>query len=296
MGRLLDRTQAEQAALLEHHHLGLADIQRVAGPDIGFDTATVFESYPIDRGGLTADTDLAGIRVVDVTGVDATHYPLSVAFSVDTQLRMTFHYLPDVIDEATVDAIAGRVTRVFEAMASDPDVPLVGVDLLGVVERGCWCRCGVVWVWGVGCWRRFWWVGWVMGWGGGVVWGVELSYGELDVLSSRWARVLIGRGVGPEMVVAVGWVGRWSWWWRCGRWRSRGRLSCRWIRGCRRCGCGRLWWIRVRWWGFRCRGWCCRGWWSGCWLMMCRWWRGCRGRRCRMGIGWGGWWWGMRRM
>ncbi len=50
LGRLLDRTQAEQAALLDHHHLGLADIQRAAGPDIGFDTATVFESYPIDRG------------------------------------------------------------------------------------------------------------------------------------------------------------------------------------------------------------------------------------------------------
>ncbi|WP_241769777.1 condensation domain-containing protein, partial [Rhodococcus opacus] len=127
LGRLLDRTQAEQAALLDHHHLGLADIQRAAGPDIGFDTATVFESYPIDRGGLTEDTDLAGIRVVDVSGVDATHYPLSVAFSVDTQLRMTFHYRPDLVDRATVDAMAGRVTRVLEVMASDPDRPLARV-------------------------------------------------------------------------------------------------------------------------------------------------------------------------
>ncbi|WP_237724092.1 condensation domain-containing protein [Rhodococcus sp. DK17] len=136
LGRLLDRTQAEQAALLDHHHLGLADIQRAAGPDIGFDTATVFESYPIDRGGLTENTDLAGIRVVDVRGVDATHYPLSVAFSVDTQLRMTFHYRPDLVDRATVDAMAGRVTRVLEAMASDPDVTVARVDVLGSGERG----------------------------------------------------------------------------------------------------------------------------------------------------------------
>ncbi|MEN0138362.1 MAG: condensation domain-containing protein, partial [Rhodococcus sp. (in: high G+C Gram-positive bacteria)] len=131
LGGLLDRTQAEQAALLDHHHLGLADIQRAVGTDIGFDTATVFESYPIDRGGLTEDTDLAGMRVVDVRGVDATHYPLSVAFSVDTQLRMTFHYRPDLIDRAAVDSIAGQVTRVLEAMVSDPGVRLGGVGVWG---------------------------------------------------------------------------------------------------------------------------------------------------------------------
>ncbi|WP_256974317.1 condensation domain-containing protein, partial [Rhodococcus sp. NCIMB 12038] len=128
---LLDRTQAGQAALLGHHDLGLADIQRAVGTDIGFDTATVFESYPIDRGGLTEDTDLAGIRVVDVRGVDATHYPLSVAFSADTQLRMTFHYRPDLIDRATVDSTAGQVTRVLEAMAADSGVRLGGVGVWG---------------------------------------------------------------------------------------------------------------------------------------------------------------------
>ncbi|MFD9661723.1 amino acid adenylation domain-containing protein [Rhodococcus sp. NPDC059968] len=205
LGRLLDRTQAEQAALLDHHHLGLADIQRAAGPDIGFDTATVFESYPIDRGGLTEDTDLAGIRVVDVRGVDATHYPLSVAFSVDTQLRMTFHYRPDLVDRATVDAMAGRVTRVLEAMASDPDVTLARVDVLGVGERGV--LVPVRGVAGVGVRLLPEILAGGVGLGGGGVavscGGVELSYGELDEWSNRWARVLIGRGVGPELVVGV---------------------------------------------------------------------------------------------
>uniref|UniRef100_UPI00202EC1D3 condensation domain-containing protein n=1 Tax=Rhodococcus sp. MSC1_016 TaxID=2909266 RepID=UPI00202EC1D3 len=136
VGELLERTQSEQAALFDHHHLGLADIARAAGPQLGFDTATVFESYPIDRGGLTEDTDLAGIRVVDVSGVDATHYPLSVAFSMDTQLRMTFHYLPDLIEAATVETIAARVTGIFEAMATEPDGLLAGVEVLSAEECG----------------------------------------------------------------------------------------------------------------------------------------------------------------
>ncbi|MCQ4120742.1 non-ribosomal peptide synthetase [Rhodococcus tibetensis] len=208
LGELLERTQTEQAALFDHHHLGLADIQRAAGPHLGFDTATVFESYPIDRGGLTADTDLAGMRIVDVSGVDATHYPLSVAFSVDTQLRMTFHYLPDLIDAATVETIAARVTRVFEAMATDPDTRLAQLDLLSRVERGVLVpvRGGR----GVGVGVRV--LPEILG--GGVAvdpgavavsfGGVEVLYRELDEWSSRWARVLIGRGVGPESVVAVG--------------------------------------------------------------------------------------------
>ncbi|QHE68025.1 non-ribosomal peptide synthetase [Rhodococcus sp. WAY2] len=205
VGELLERTQSEQAALFDHHHLGLADIARAVGPQLGFDTATVFESYPIDRGGLTEDTDLAGIRVLDVSGVDATHYPLSVAFSMDTQLRMTFHYLPDLIDAATVETIAARVTRIFEAMATEPDGLLAGVEVLSAEEcgvlvpvrggRGVGVRVlPEILAGGVGVDR------------GAVAvscGGVEVSYGELDELSSRWARVLIGRGVGPESVVAV---------------------------------------------------------------------------------------------
>ncbi|MFE5705856.1 amino acid adenylation domain-containing protein [Rhodococcus koreensis] len=201
LGALLDRTQAEQAALLDHHHLGLADIQRAVGADIGFDTATVFESYPIDRGGLTEDSDLAGIRVVDVRGVDATHYPLSVAFSVDTQLRMTFHYRPDLIDRATVGSIAGQVTRVLEAMASDPGV---GVGGVGVWGSGVGLVCGVSGV-GVRLLPEIL-AGGVVAGGGGVAvscGGVELSYGELDGWSNRLARVLFGCGVGPVVVVGV---------------------------------------------------------------------------------------------
>ncbi|RDI30264.1 non-ribosomal peptide synthase protein (TIGR01720 family)/amino acid adenylation domain-containing protein, partial [Rhodococcus sp. AG1013] len=205
LGQLLDRIQAEQAGLLDHHHVRLADVQRAAGPGAVFDTMTVFESYPVDRGGLTAETDIAGMRVVDVSGIDASHYPIGLVAHVDTRLHLRISYLPEVFDRDTMEAILQRVLRVIDAVVADPDLPLARLDLLSRAE------CGEL----------------VPVSGGSGVSGrvlVELlsasvvrdpgavavvcggrgwTYGELDERSSRLARLLIGRGVGPESCVAV---------------------------------------------------------------------------------------------
>ncbi|WP_051163585.1 non-ribosomal peptide synthetase, partial [Nocardia brevicatena] len=208
VGRLLDRTQAEQTALLDHHYVGLTDIERVAGPGAVFDTMTVFESYPVDRGGLTADTDIAGLRLVDVSGADAAHYPLGVVAHVDTRLRLTIKYLPELFDHATMDATLRRVLRVLGIVAADPDLPLARLDLLSPAEyrelmpvSGAPAAPGRVLpellaaaaaldpaAVAVVCEDRRW------------------SYGELDAKSNRLARMLIRRGAGPESNVAVGLV------------------------------------------------------------------------------------------
>ena len=67
LGQLLDRIQAEQAALTRPPLRESG--RRPAGGREGavFDTMSVFESYPVDRAGLTAESDVAGIRVVDVS-------------------------------------------------------------------------------------------------------------------------------------------------------------------------------------------------------------------------------------
>ncbi|MGG7105220.1 condensation domain-containing protein, partial [Rhodococcus sp. 24CO] len=135
LGVLLSRIQAEQAGLLDHQYVGLADIQRVAGPGAVFDTMTVFESYPVDRGGLTAKTDIAGMRVVDVSGVDAAHYPIGVVAHLDNRLHIRIKYLPELFDRDTMDSAVQRVLRVINAAVADPDLPLASLDVLSPSER-----------------------------------------------------------------------------------------------------------------------------------------------------------------
>jgi aspartate racemase len=206
LGQLLDRIQAEQATLLDHQLVGLTDIERVAGPGAVFDTMTVFESYPIDRGGLTADTDIAGMRLLDVAGTDAAHYPLGVVAHVDTRLHLKIKYLPELFDPDTMDATLQRVLRVIGVVTTDPDLPLARLNLLAPAEyRELTSVSGDPAVPGrvlpellAAAVRRD-------PRAVAVVYGDQRwTYGELDAESNRLARLLIGRGVGPETNVAVG--------------------------------------------------------------------------------------------
>ncbi|MGY4101754.1 amino acid adenylation domain-containing protein [Nocardia sp. R16R-3T] len=202
---LLRRIQAEQTTLLDHHHLGLARIQQVAGPGAMFDTVTVFESYPVDRAGLSEDTDIAGMHVLDVVGRDAAHYPLGLVVHQDTQLHLSFEYLPELFTRQQIDALADRMLRVLGTVAAHIDLPLTELRLLSPVEQATLVP--------------------VRGRPGTVASvlpqvlsdavatsadtealacdGVRLSYRELEETSNRWARVLIDRGIGPEAIVAV---------------------------------------------------------------------------------------------
>ncbi len=204
LGQLLDRVQADQTALLDHHQVGLAEIEQIAGPGAVFDTMTVFESYPVDRAGLTAQTEIAGVQVTGVTGLDAAHYPLGVVAHIDTRLHLRIKYLPELFDRDAMTATLHRVLRVLDLIAADPDLPLARLDLLSPAEYRELTRVAgapaapervlpellaagqdpdAV---AVVCGQRRW------------------TYGELDAESNRLARLLIGRGAGPESGVAVG--------------------------------------------------------------------------------------------
>ncbi|SDD36728.1 amino acid adenylation domain-containing protein [Actinokineospora iranica] len=124
---MLARLQAEQAALLAHQHLSLAEIQRLAGVGELFDTSMVFENYPLDT--APAAEDDGGLRVVGSRNADATHYPLALVAVARHNVHLRLDYRPDVIAETTAATLIDRFTRVLRAVVAAPDTPVGALDL-----------------------------------------------------------------------------------------------------------------------------------------------------------------------
>ncbi|MGH3754912.1 MAG: amino acid adenylation domain-containing protein, partial [Pseudonocardiaceae bacterium] len=132
---LLTRLQDEQSRLIAHQHLGLTDIQHLAGLGELFDTLTVFENYPLDSDIL--NTPGTGMRITGITGHDATHYPLSLIAvpGPGPRLRLRIDYRTDVFDRASVESMLARLVRLWEAVVTDPDRPIGRIEILSPGER-----------------------------------------------------------------------------------------------------------------------------------------------------------------
>ncbi len=130
----LRRLQTEQSALLDHQHVGLADIQRATGLSDLFDTLTVFESYPVDTAALGAAETASGLRVTGVSGTDATDYPLTLTAEQGDRLELSLEFRPDVLDRRTVATLADSLVHVLDTLADAPTTPVRAVDLADDVD------------------------------------------------------------------------------------------------------------------------------------------------------------------
>lgn len=135
IAELLTTVQNSQAALLDHNHCGLGDIQRATGLNTLFDTLVVFESFPVDRAGLTDATAAAGITVTGVRPYAATHYAATILAAADPHLRLSMQYQPDVLDQVAAERVADRMTRVLRQIAVDPNLTVRQIDVLTEDER-----------------------------------------------------------------------------------------------------------------------------------------------------------------
>ncbi|MFJ2816071.1 amino acid adenylation domain-containing protein [Streptomyces sp. NPDC087294] len=190
-------------AMSAHHHLPLADIQQLAGVTELFDTVVVFENYPTRPSAPAAHRP----TVTGVEGHDATHYPLMLAVVPGDRLHLRLDHRADLIDDERAEEILTGLRVVLTAFATDPDQAVGRVEplpptrlaqvltdgndtdhavpdgtLADLLDASFRARPDEVAL---------------------VVGDEELTYGELDARAARLARYLIGRGAGPERIVAL---------------------------------------------------------------------------------------------
>ena len=206
VAQVLAELQDQQAALLAYQYLGLAEIHKLAGHPALFDTLLVFESYPLTP--LDPATPPSGggrLNVIGTGGRDSAHYPLTLAVVPGSRLRLG--YRPDLFDEVTAGQIVGRLVRVLEAVAREPQAPVSQVQVLDAGERRQlvegWndTAAGVPDATVAGLFEAA-----VAGSPDAValVCGQQVwTYAGLDRWASRLARYLIRKGAGPERVVAL---------------------------------------------------------------------------------------------
>ncbi|MEU1852645.1 condensation domain-containing protein, partial [Streptomyces sp. NPDC019990] len=203
---LLGRVQQEQAALIEHRHLSLTEVQAAAGTGELFDTVVVFENYPLDPAVLRAES--RGLRLAGFEVGDATHYPLSLLAIPGETLRFRLDHRCDVLDDAGARELLRRLDTVLASLAEHgADQPVGRLALLPAdvrqrvvtefnasgdadtahtlpalfEEQAARTPATTALVVGPD----------------------RLTYAELNARANRLARYLIERGAGPERVVAL---------------------------------------------------------------------------------------------
>ncbi len=202
LAEVLTRLQKRQAKLLDHHHFGLTEIQRPTGLKTLFDTLVVFESYPVDREGMTDAFSSAGISFTGIRPFSGTHYPVTVMADADPYLRLSLQYQQSVIGREAAERIGAALERILRQLATDPHVPAGSLRVLdlpvpgagdttvatpeltipGLVEQQVAATPDAVAV---------------------VFEEEELSYRRLDTRANRLAHRLIALGAGPETVVGL---------------------------------------------------------------------------------------------
>ncbi len=204
---LLDQLRSAHNHTLDHQHLALSEIHRVAGQDHLFDTFFVYENYPLDTAAFSGED---GLAITDFTHREYNHYPLAIQAMPGSGLALRVEFDTDVFDADTIQALVERFESVMVAMTADPARRLSSIDVLDEAEHARLERWGnraaltqpvsapgsIAAAFAAQAVRTPDAVAVTCE-------GASVTYRALDEAANRLAHLLAGRGVGPGQRVAL---------------------------------------------------------------------------------------------
>ena len=125
--------QIAQSEQDQHSHIGLAEIQNIAGfsGTSVFDALFVFENFPTNSSTIA----LGGLTVVDNLGHDGTTYPLALGVFPGDPLRLRLSYDRSRFDRATVQQMMDRMLLLARSIQHLGNTPLGAIRLTDDSER-----------------------------------------------------------------------------------------------------------------------------------------------------------------
>ncbi|MGC4987360.1 amino acid adenylation domain-containing protein [Streptomyces sp. DT193] len=131
---VLTRLQARQAEMSPYTFLGPAAVQRAVGLGPLYDTAMVFQNYPLDDIAAAVPLPGTGLRITAVRGQDAYHYPLRLLVGPGDRLHLQAGYRPELVPAELAASALRRLAELLQVYVTDPRA-LVG-ELLETSSDG----------------------------------------------------------------------------------------------------------------------------------------------------------------
>ncbi|MGA5817916.1 amino acid adenylation domain-containing protein [Kitasatospora sp. NPDC094028] len=212
---LVGRARETDLAAFAHQDVPFERLVEILSPERSLARHPLFQVVLSFQNNARAVLDLPGIRAVEQpVRLETAKFDLSFVLAETHEddgtpagIRGTVEYATDLFDRESAELIAERLARLLETVTADPALPVGAVDVLSAVERH---RLLVEWndtaaepvratlpeLFEAQAARtpdRV-----------AVAYeDVALTYAELNERANRLARVLVGRGVGAESLVAV---------------------------------------------------------------------------------------------
>ncbi|MCM2461141.1 non-ribosomal peptide synthase/polyketide synthase [Pseudomonas sp. CG7] len=206
VGAWLQAVQAQNLSLREFEHTPLADIQRWAGQggEALFDNILVFENYPIAQ--ALAEGAGQGAVFGDVSHLEQTHYPLSVAVTLGQTLALHYSFDRAHFSQAAIEGIGAHLLQLLQRFAESPVRHLGQIALVSAEEQARQQAANhpQPYPTDIPVHQRIADLAAHKPHATAVIFdGQRFSYGDIDRRANRLAHKLIELGVGPETRVGV---------------------------------------------------------------------------------------------